>query len=281
MTDWQPPTEQDQLAQLFKLGYFDAGWEEVKALLFGSRVVQDAVDRFADFHGVDGGDVGKEMLRPRCGLPDFSRDPQESRLQKWRIFDVTTSHRLSGLDPLSADREHAIWLNAIEAWNAVCGIKLTFIEDMARANIYAAPESTGPGVLGYSFMPHDSGPNDRIRQAFNSSTNWSERLLLNVGIHEHGHALGLDHGPAGSVMQPTASGSILSPQTWDIAQVVSRYGQPAPRQPQPPADFALTIRSRLAPGGYRLQPNATDYDFEVATAIQPGRYRAIGAFDMG
>lgn len=279
---WTPPSESSQLATLFKLGYFGGvEWQEARSFLFGSHKVQDAIEQYADFHGLTGEEPSEHMLRPRCGLPDFVRDPQEASQSKWRMLDVTTAHRLSGLNPLSAEREHALWLAADEAWNAVCGIRLKHIDDMAQANIYANPGSTGAGVLAYSYLPNNSGPSDQMQQVYNRATNWSERLLLQVLIHEKGHAIGLDHGPSGSLMQPTAGGDITSPQAWDIAQAVSRYGQPSPRTPTPPSGYPLTLKSRLTPGGYLLEPNATDYDLDVVTAIQPGRYRAVNEFEMG
>ena len=105
---WQQPTEQDQLRTLFNLGYFaDSAWDSVKTLLFGSAPVRDAIEHYADFHGINGDDVSTHQLRPRCGLPDFVRDPLDARLSKWRILDITTSNKLSGLNPLSAEREHS------------------------------------------------------------------------------------------------------------------------------------------------------------------------------
>lgn len=279
---WTPPTEQEQVANLFKLGYF-AGreWDEVRSFMFGGAAVRDAIEKYADFHGLRGEEPSEHMQRPRCGLPDLVRDPQEAGLAKWRTLDVTTSHRLSGLNPLSADREHAAWLESIAAWSAVCGIRLTFIDDMNRANIYANPGSTGAGVLAWSYLPNDSGPEDQLQQQYNRSTNWSYELLLNVAIHELGHAIGLDHGPRGSIMQPTAGGDITRPQSWDIEQVVSRYGHPRTAPPEPPQPFALTLRSRLSPGEYRLEPNVSHYDLVVNEAIPPGRFLLVSEFEMG
>ncbi len=279
---WKPPSEDDQLRTLFDLGYFaDSTWDSVKTLLFGSAPVRDAIDKYVDLHGINGDDFVEHTLRPRCGMPDFVRDPQEASQSKWRMLDVTTSNRLSGLNPLSAEREQAAWLEAIAAWNAVCGLRLTYIDDMNRANIYANPGSTGPGVLAYSYLPNNSGPDDQMQQVYNRSTNWSYALLVNVMIHEIGHAIGLDHGPRGSIMQPTAAGDILRPATWDIEQVVSRYGQPIPKPDSPPSGFVMTLKSRISAGEYQLEPNPTDYDLDVIAAIPPGKYRAINQFEMG
>lgn len=279
---WQPPTEQDQLRTLFDLGYFtDSKWDSVKTLLFGSAPVRDAIDKYVDLHGIAGDEFSEHTLRPRCGLPDFVRDPEAASQSKWRMLDVTTAHRLSGLNPLSDEREQAAWREAIESWSAVCGIRLTQIDDMATANIYANPGSTGAGVLAYSYLPNNSGPEDQMQQVYNRSTNWSYALLLNVAIHEIGHAIGLDHGPRGSIMQPTAGGDITRPQSWDIEQAKSRYGEPSQKTPTPPTGFALSIKSRLSTGNYQLEPNVTDYDIVVNQAVGSGRYRLVNEFEMG
>lgn len=280
---WQQPTEQDQLRTLFNLGYFaDSAWDSVKTLLFGSAPVRDAIEHYADFHGINGDDVSTHQLRPRCGLPDFVRDPLDARLSKWRILDITTSNKLSGLNPLSAEREQAAWLEAIAAWNAVCGIRMTYIDDMSRANIHAIPGSTGAGVLAYSYLPDDSGPEDQMAQVYNKSTNWSYALLLNVAIHEIGHALGLPHGQRGSIMQPTADGSITRPMDWDIQQAVLRYGQPQPQNPLPPpptAGHSIELKRDLKRGFYWLEQGGDD--IVVTAPINPGSYRTINEFEMG
>ena len=279
---WTPPTEQDQIKTLWTLGYF-AGreWDEVRSFMFRGQAVRDAIEHYADFHGLTGEEPSQHMLRPRCGLPDFVRDPQEASQSKWRMKDVTTAHRLSGLNPLSAEREQAAWLEAIAAWSAVCGIRLSYIDDMARANIYANPGSTGAGVLAYSYLPNNSGPEDQMQQVYNRSTNWSYSLLLNVIIHEVGHAIGLDHGPRGSIMQPTAGGDITRPMTWDIEQARSRYGHPGPKPPDAPSGFNLSVKYRLAPGNYRLEPSVTDFDMVVNEVIPTGRFRLVNEFEMG
>lgn len=263
--NWTHPAEQDTIQQLFALGYFQGKeWDEVRTFLFSQNIVTDAVDKYRDFHGLAGeDDPAEHMLRPRCGLPDFVRGPEEA-VCKWPMLDVTAAHRLSGLNPLNAEQEHAAWVEMIAAWNAVCGIRLKLSEDMAKANISATVGSTGAGVLAYSFLPCGASPTDQMKQVYNRSTNWSYKLLLNVMIHEVGHAIGLDHGPRGCIMQPTAAGDILRPQAWDIEQAVKRYGLPGPQtSPPPTGQYDLEVQTTLSPGRYKIVPVAgglSDFD---------------------
>ena len=222
------------------------------------------MEEFRSFHGLPAGDqvdddLVANLFIPRCGLPDLVR-PESAGDCKWPMLDVTTSHKISGLNPLAAEVEHRLWLQALANWNNVCGLSLTFTDRFDGANIYAQVGSTGSGVLAYSYLPCGANRNTRLQQVYNRATNWSEKLLLQVITHEIGHAIGLDHGPQGALMQPTANGAITAPQSWDIGQVQSRYGKPSPQPPTPephpvpPTGAILNIGSDLAAGAYRLVP---------------------------
>lgn len=283
---WTQASEQDQLKTLFSLGYFQGReWDEVRQFMLGDSLPQNAIEQYRDFHGIQGDeDPAEHMLRPRCGLPDFVRDPLEASQCKWPMLDVTTCPRISGLNPLSEEQERAAWLESIQAWNAVCGIRMALTDNYGAANIYADPGSTGPGVLAYSYLPCNVSQTDRLQQVYNRSTNWSYRLLVNVIIHEIGHAIGLDHGPRGSIMQPTAGGDILRPQAWDIEQVVLRYGLPNPSDPIPPPPVpgvAVEMKKAISKGFYYLEPVTSGEDAEIKKMIQPGKYRLLNEFEMG
>lgn len=269
--DRMEASKEDILRKFFALGYFQGeNWERVRQFALGSEVVAKAVEQYREKNDLPGsGDVDDglihDLMMPRCGVPDFAMSAGPC---KWPMLRVTASHRLEGLNPLADEVERSVWLEAMAAWNAVCGIVLTFSEDMASANIYANVGSTDPGVLAYSYLPCGASPTTRLAQIYNRSTNWSRALLLNVAIHEIGHAIGLDHGPRGSIMQPTANGSITAPQAWDINEVVSRYGKPtAPPQPPPvppgtptPTGPRIVIGADLKAGQYVLTPVAPDWD---------------------
>lgn len=262
------PAKEDILRRFYSLGYFaGAEWGKVREFVLGGAEVKEAVERYRDFHGLPAGDavdddVLTDLMRPRCGVPDFVR-PAEAGVCKWPMLDVTTAHRIEGLNPLDAATERAVWKEALAAWNAVCGLRLSLIDDMDRANIYANVGSTGAGVLAYSYLPCGASQSTRLAQVYNRATNWSRNLLLNVAIHEIGHAIGLDHGPSNSIMAPTANGSVTSPQSWDVQQVVSRYGKPKP-QPEPPTPEPtgpkIVITQRLEPGTYTLTPSGADWE---------------------
>lgn len=270
LSSFQPTTE-DVLRKFYSIGYFQGQeWERVRRFVLGDAEVRQAVEQYREFHELPPGDTVDpalltDLMMPRCGVPDFVR-PAEAGVCKWPMLKVTAAHRIEGLNPLASEVERSVWLEALAAWNAVCGLQLTYIEDM-NANIYANIGSTDPGVLAYSYLPCGASQSTRLAQVYNRATNWSRNLLLNVVIHEIGHAIGLDHGPRGSIMQPTANGSITAPQAWDIDQVVSRYGKrTAP--PEPPVDPGtptpqgprIVVGSDLKAGEYVLVPAPSNWD---------------------
>jgi hypothetical protein len=265
------PSKEDVLRKFFALGYFQGQeWDKVRHFVLGSKQVVDAIERYRDKHELPAGNVIDDtlvtsLMMPRCGVPDFA---MSAGVCKWPMLKVTAAHRIEGLNPLASEIEKAVWLEALAAWNAVCGLSLTYTDDMASANIYANVGSTDPGVLAYSYLPCGATPSTRLAQVYNRATNWSRNLLLNVAIHELGHAIGLDHGPRGCIMQPTANGSITSPQEWDIAEVVSRYGKPkepplsppVPQPPLPPNGPRIVLGSNMKAGEYVLVPASPDWD---------------------
>lgn len=267
------PSKEDILRKFYSIGYF-AGqeWERVRQFVLNDAEVRQAVEQYRVTHELPPGDTVDpalitDLMMPRCGVPDFVR-PAEAGVCKWPMLKVTAAHRIEGLNPLAAEVERSVWLEALAAWNAVCGIQLTFSEDM-NSNIYANIGSVDPGVLAYSYLPCGASTATRLAQVYNRATNWTRNLLLNVVIHEIGHAIGLDHGPRGSIMQPTANGSLTKPQSWDIAEVVSRYGKPT-EQPQPPPNPPgeppvpqgprIVLGSDMKAGEYVLVPAPSSWD---------------------
>lgn len=252
-------SDQDKLKKLFSLGYFrDSEWDSVKAFTLGSTKVKEAVEEYRDFHGLPPGDTVDEktttqLFLPRCGLPDMVR-PMDAALCKWSFLNVTCAMALYGLQPLPSDVEDELWDVVLGNWNAVCGINLTRIASLDAANIYSEVGNMSGGTLAYSYLPcGPTTPATRLQQKFNAATNWTKPLFVQVGTHEVGHAIGFDHGPSGSLMQPTANGQITKPQAWDIEQAQLRYGKPKPKPPEePPTPPPQSAGRIVIPAGVSL-----------------------------
>ncbi|MFI5404969.1 MAG: matrixin family metalloprotease [Nitrososphaerales archaeon] len=263
-------TDEEKISRLFSIGYFQGKeWDEVRTFVLDGKEVKDAVEEFRDFHGLPPGDMDdtcvNQLFAARCGLPDFVR--QDSSLCKWSFLDVTCSQKLSGLNPLSTEIETDLYNRACKAWNDVCGIRLKVIAEYDKANIYSGVGTTSGSVLAYSYLPcGTTTKSTRMQQVYSKNTNWSQNLLLQVIIHEIGHAIGLDHGPNTAIMAPTANGKTLSPQEWDINEVVKRYGKPTPTPPPipptPPTNgIKIHIDSVIQPGDYELVPVGPAWEF--------------------
>lgn len=252
--------------RLFQFSYFATPeWKDVRDLLTTDSAIRQAVSQYRTFNGLTPGEqIDEELLieisKPRCSVPDFVR-PAEASLCKWPMMNVTLAHKLSALNPLSSEVEDQLVRKACAAWNAACGINLQVTSAFGSSNINSEVGSTGAGVLAYSYLPCGASQNTRLQQVYSRSTNWSQNLLLQVLIHEIGHAIGLDHGPQGALMQPTASGNILAPQSWDIAQVQSRYGKPQPKpEPEPP-------KPEPPAGGYVIGKVVLDRDLRKGDTL--------------
>tara|TARA_Y100000593_G_scaffold85269_1_gene162068 strand:+ start:1179 stop:1718 length:540 start_codon:yes stop_codon:yes gene_type:complete len=140
--------------------------------------------------------------------------------------EITCSHRLAGLKPLSSEEENQAWLEALSNISAVSGINLVNTDDHERSHIYADVGSMGRGTLAWSYLPNGNC-SDRMEQQYNRSKNWSYALLLEVMVHELLHACGLGHSDdQNSIMHPTVTGRFTSPQTWEIQELQERYGEP-------------------------------------------------------
>lgn len=266
--------EQDKLRKLFDIGYF-AGkeWDSVKRFTLGSAQVKEAVEKYRDFHALPPSNVIDErmttdLFMPRCGVPDFVM-PEGAALQRWVSPNVTCAHRIEGLNPLEAEVERQLVITALASFSGVCGLLLTLIESMSTANIITKIGPQRSGILAHSFMPNANEPlTTKLEQLFGSNVQWSFHLLLQVLMHEYGHAVGLPHAPSssGAIMQPTANGKIVTWQKWDIEQLQLRYGKPKPKPPEeppiPPSGSRIVLRSDIAAGEYVLTPvGGNDWNF--------------------
>lgn len=266
--------QQDAVFRMHELGYFgEIDVAEIGALALTSPKVKDAVEKYRDFNGLPAGDslddtILEQMQVPRCGVPDFQAS--RSRLCEWPGNNprVMAFQQIGALRNVTAEQVAKAWSTACQSWNLVCGIQMQVSDKSTNANIHAKAGRTQGNVLAWSYLPCNASMQTKLDQLYGSQVNWSYNLLLNVMIHEIGHALGLDHGPTGSIMQPTAPGNILKPQAWDIQQVKARYGEPL-KQPDPapapapapapvptpiPQGIEIVVSSTLPAGRYRLVP---------------------------
>lgn len=254
-------TEQ-ALALLQKYGWLPQG-ESLETLVgeVSGVKLDDLVAEYQAFHGLEQSgllthETEHTLTHRFCDVPD--RAQAAGSHCKWPMLDVTFAHRLS-FSGLSSEQCDQAYRAACDSWNAVCGIRLKPGE-WGRANIWAeAARIDGrSGTLAWSYLPCNATQSSKMQQRYDTGESWTARMLQGVAAHEIGHALGLDHGPTGALMQPYWNG-ILAPQGWDIAQVKSRYGNPS-APPSPPGDPPVIYGTFhvLGPGSakvYELQHN--------------------------
>lgn len=177
------------------------------------------------------------LARRRCAVPDIIPEGAAGKSAKWLFKDVTSAHRVS-LPTIGREQVNEAWRLSVRRWTEVCGISFTVTEDWGAANVYANSgriDGAG-GVLAWSYLPSDSGRDERIEQLFDDRENWNFEFLLEVATHELGHSIGIGHiNRSGNIMHPYAVGNKqLGPQ--DIEEAVARYGpreEPVPPQPPP------------------------------------------------
>jgi hypothetical protein len=201
---------------------------------------------------------------PRCGFSDA----QAVGFNKWGLSKLTYAITSNPVGTgLSKSQYAGCVRKAFDSWSAVCG--LTFEQgEPDRSNIVLGTGRgrragfDGPsGTLAYAYLPQGENFRGRLELYMDLDEAWALDdaqtgiITTNVLAHEIGHTLGLDHTQArGSLMLPTYSSRIGTPQTDDIRRVVDRYGKPAavPTPPTPPPTIppaADSIEVQVRVGG--------------------------------
>lgn len=162
---------------------------------------------------------------------------------KWPMLDVTWTI-VGNLPTLTAEGYKSASELAWSYWMEVCGIRLHWVEQAARANILMGIQTGTPGgVLADSELPFPGiSPQHQLRQRYDTAEDYvvSENPpnnkvdVVRIIAHEGGHALGSGHISMGNLLAPTYSSQIRKPRAGDIAEMVARYGLPGPVTPPPP-----------------------------------------------
>lgn len=226
-----------------------AGW-----LIDNSEDVIDAVKRFQDFFGLKpDGDVGPKTMAA-LEAPRFCRHdmPSGMGVRKWGKTQLTYSiTREANSGSIQDNVIFDEFDNAITEIESHCSLEFDYTREFRSADIQIHFGSnmggqSGPGsVLADSHLP----PTDPVIQRYDRAEKWSNRpdsgiWLYLVALHEMLHAVGLEHvspRAARAVVNPIYDPSLDKLQSYDIEQLVARYGEPDQDMPTEPGSDPNTI----------------------------------------
>lgn len=138
---------------------------------------------------------------------------------------------------------HQAVREALETWDAACGLRLDEVASSGDIEILWASGSHGDGIpfdgpggiLGHSFFPipwlgalaGDIHLDDAETWVFDPPTQPRQVHLKTVTMHEAGHALGLDHSKDPSALMWAEYQGVRGLAGDDIAGIQSLYGPPS------------------------------------------------------
>lgn len=199
--------------------------------------------------GIIGPKTLRAMETPRCGCPDKFDPKNKYHIQFMRAQDITNKQHnrwnKQGLTyavqqyvtGLSKSEQDKIFATAFRAWDDVCGLNITRIKTVKKADIALG---TGKGIkhnfdgrggtLAWAYLPN--GNDQQLTMRFDLDETWISQptdrgiMLLNVACHEFGHLLGLSHSKnAGALMSPYYNPFVSGPQANDDIKYIQKlYG---------------------------------------------------------
>lgn len=175
-----------------------------------------------------------------CGVKEALLEEARARQWQWnkkRRLKWYLGDRLTGI-PL--DVLTAAYAEAYARWQRVCGLAFEQTTTSSNADIVILTRKIdgNGGTLAEHELPN--GTDKQIRGWYDVGEKWTTNSppgnkidLIAVACHETGHGIGLSHtNRAGNLLNPYYDPSVSSPQEWDIAEAVARYGPPV-EEPKP------------------------------------------------
>lgn len=190
------------------------------------------------------GPKSKSIMRlPRCGCSDVLHN--RTSAMRWNKRELTWQIVGYVGDTLSATEQEELTNQMWAAWTKHIDLDIRQARKSEKADIVIGAARgrranfDGPsGTLAWAELP--PGNDQQLHMMFDLDEYWITAgvaqgiLYLNVGTHEGGHILGLEHSRKQSaLMAPYYSAAVAEPQmNDDVPRIVSLYGD---RQGPPPS----------------------------------------------
>lgn len=182
--------------------------------------LEEHIRRTAEITGV--------LVQRRCA----NAEAASQNVCIWRHKKVTAN--IAGSLPGVTDQQVVdTYKKALDVWNSCVDVQLQWTTDRTSANIRASCSRIDgtSGTLALSYLPtcgSNSTVNLKLTQTYDDSEKWTVSWLLEVMLHELGHAIGLNHiNEKGALMYPYSSGGrILAPTHWELELLLPKYGPP-------------------------------------------------------
>lgn len=190
--------------------------------------------------GIVDGITASTVTHPYCGCTQSAI--VQGGLARWeRPQDIRYYLDIATL-PAGANWR-SVLRAAADAWEAVCGVKLTEVSTATAANVIVLGDRRdgASGVLADAELPYGKERTKALLLTFDNAENWTNGIdPYAVATHELGHILGFDHVDARNgtaLMNPMYNPRVSKPTAVDVTIATKRYGAPIPK-PAAPAPSA-------------------------------------------